>query len=241
CDLLHLSSRQLRSCSRRSCWQDSFYLGDGNERVMEEESSLKLRVADERIPDRRPMDPAACLPSVKVVFVLLATLLAAHFAAARPAPDRLKQDFEDPPNGARPRVWWHWMNGNVTPEGIRLDLEWMHRVGLGGFQNFDAALYTPKVVQHRIVYMTPEWKSTFLYATKLANRLGLEEAIASSPGWSETGGPWVPPAEAMKKYVWSETQVEGGKPFTCRLPQPPGTTGPSQDVPLVPDPIMPGD
>ena len=87
------------------------------------------------------------------------------------------------------------MNGNVTREGIRLDLEWMHRVGLGGFQNFDAALYTPKVVQHRIVYMTPEWKSTFLYATKLANRLGLEEAIASSPGWSETGGPWVPPAD----------------------------------------------
>ena len=32
------------------------------------------------------------------------------------------------------------MNGNITKEGIKLDLEWMHRVGLGGFQNFDAAL-----------------------------------------------------------------------------------------------------
>ena len=26
-------------------------------------------------------------------------------------------------------VWWHWMNGNISKEGIKLDLEWMHRVG----------------------------------------------------------------------------------------------------------------
>jgi hypothetical protein len=59
-------------------------------------------------------------------------------------------------------------------------------------------------------YMTPEWKEAFKYATTLADRLGLEEAIAGSPGWSETGGPWVPPSQGMKKYVWSETSVEGG-------------------------------
>ena len=27
------------------------------------------------------------------------------------------------------------MNGNISKEGIKLDLEWMHRVGVGGFQN----------------------------------------------------------------------------------------------------------
>jgi len=57
--------------------------------------------------------------------------------------DPLKAEFQNPPNSARPRVWWHWMNGNISKEGIQLDLEWMHRVGLGGFQNFDAALSTP--------------------------------------------------------------------------------------------------
>ena len=55
-----------------------------------------------------------------------------HLQAQTPS-DALKQGFENPPNGARPRVWWHWMNGNITKEGIKLDLEWMHRVGLGGF------------------------------------------------------------------------------------------------------------
>ena len=59
---------------------------------------------------------------------------------AQTNPDPLKSGFENPPESARPRVWWHWMNGNITKEGIKLDLEWMHRVGLAGFQNFDAAL-----------------------------------------------------------------------------------------------------
>jgi hypothetical protein len=122
------------------------------------------------------------------------------------------------------------MNGNVTKEGIRLDLEWMKRVGIGGFQNFDAALGTPQVVEKRLVYMTPEWKEAFKYAATLADQLGLEMAIAGSPGWSETGGPWVKPEQAMKKLVWSETRVEGGRPFTGRLPRPPSTTGPFQNV-----------
>src|SRR6266581_7039645 len=119
------------------------------------------------------------------------------------AEDALERGFKDPPESARPRVWWHWMNGNITKEGIKLDLEWMHRVGIGGFQNFDAALNTPKVVEKRLVYMTPEWKDAFRYAATLADQLGLEMAIAGSPGWSESGGPWVPPAQAMKKLVWS--------------------------------------
>ncbi len=124
------------------------------------------------------------------------------------------------------------MNGNITKEGIKLDLEWMHRVGLAGFQNFDAALSTPQVVDKRLAYMTPEWKDAFKYATMLADQLGMEEAIAGSPGWSETGGPWVPASEAMKKYVWSETHVEGGKPFTGTLVHPPSNTGAFQNLPV---------
>ena len=166
----------------------------------------------------------------------LALLLSASFVAAQSNPeagkDALKAGFENPPAGARPRVWWHWMNGNISKEGIKLDLEWMHRAGLAGFQNFDAALQTPQVVKNRLAYMTPEWKDAFKYATTTADQLGLEEAIAGSPGWSETGGPWVPASEGMKKYVWSETVVEGGKPFTGTLAHPPTVTGAFQNLPV---------
>src|SRR5256714_5620444 len=166
----------------------------------------------------------------RCVAILAVWIIALGQLHAQNSPDALKQGFENPPNGARPRVWWHWMNGNITQEGIKLDLEWMHRIGLGGFQNFDAALSTPQVVEHRLAYMTPEWKDAFKYATVLADQLGLEEAIAGSPGWSESGGPWVPASQGMKKDVWSETLVEGGKPFTGTLNHPPSNTGAFQDL-----------
>ena len=169
---------------------------------------------------------------VQFAVVLALSILGAGFLRAQTSPDPLRQGFENPPNGARPRVWWHWMNGNITKEGIKLDLEWMHRVGLGGFQNFDAALNTPKFVDQRLVYMTPEWKDAFKYATTLADQLGLEEAIAGSPGWSESGGPWVKPEQGMKKLVWSETRIEGEQKFSGVLPQPPSTTGPFQNLPV---------
>lgn len=153
----------------------------------------------------------------------------------------LREGFINPPESARPRVWWHWMNGNITKEGIRADLEWMHRIGIGGFQNFDASLFTPQVVKKRLVYMTPEWKDAFLFTTKLADSLGLEMAIAGSPGWSESGGPWVKPGEAMKKYVWSQTWLEGGKQFSGKLPKPPATTGPFQNIAVMTAFSMNGD
>jgi hypothetical protein len=174
----------------------------------------------------RMSDTAKCIGRA----AMLVALVGACMIPAQNAGDALERGFLNPPDSAKPRVWWHWMNGNIAKEGIKLDLEWMKRVGIGGFQNFDAALNTPQVVEKRLVYMTPEWKDAFRYAAALADQLGLEMAIAGSPGWSESGGPWVPPAQAMKKYVWSETRLEGGRPFTGVLPKPPATTGPYQNI-----------
>ena len=141
----------------------------------------------------------------------------------------LKVGWQMPPQDARPRVWWHWMNGNITREGIRKDLEWMKRIGLGGFQNFDASLGTPQIVDKRLIYMDEGWQDAFAYATSLADELGLEMAIASAPGWSSTGGPWVEPQDAMKKLVWKTLDIEGGSQISCSLPEPDKSTGPIND------------
>jgi hypothetical protein len=167
----------------------------------------------------------------KLAVLAFVSILALAVVAQNPN-SSLEAGFKTTPNSAKPRVWWHWMNGNITKEGIKLDLEWMNRVGIGGFQNFDASLGTPKLVDKRLVYMTPEWKDAFLFTTKLADQLGLEEAIAGSPGWSESGGPWVKPSQGMKKVVWSEIRVEGGKPVSGPLPHPPTVSGPIQNLPL---------
>ncbi len=172
---------------------------------------------------------ALCL---SVALAALAVPAMAQDAAAPASSPALEGQFRDPPNSARPRVWWHWMNGNITKDGIAKDLAWMKRVGIGGVQNFDANLMTPQIVEKRLVYMTPEWKDAFAFTAREADRLGLELAIAASPGWSETGGPWVKPEDGLKKLVWSETEVAGGRPFTGKLAAPPTNTGPFQSLGL---------
>ena len=82
------------------------------------------------------------------------------------------EDFLNPPDSAKPRVWWHWMSGNITKEGIKADLEWMKRVGIGGFQNFDAGLNTPQIVEKRLIFMTPEWKDAFQLCSHSGRPIG---------------------------------------------------------------------
>lgn len=161
-----------------------------------------------------------------VTGLLAGTLLAAPAAAQ----DAVTDGFRNPPSSAQLRIWWHWMNGNITKEGIAKDLAWMQRIGIGGFQTFDANLLTPRIVPKPLIYMTPQWKDAFRFATRTAADLGLEVGIAASPGWSETGGPWVKPQDGVKKLVWSETTVPGGKPFAGKLTTPPSIAGPFQDM-----------
>lgn len=145
------------------------------------------------------------------------------------SPD-MEEQFRNPPSSARPRTWWHWLNGNVTEEGLLKDLDWMKRVGLGGVQAFDAFVPAPQIVDRRLAYMSPEWQVAFRSAARHADELGLELGIATSPGWSASGGPWVKPADGMKKLVWSEMTVRGGKRFAGSLPLPPSITGPYQSL-----------
>ena len=139
------------------------------------------------------------------------------------------QEFKDVPKEYRPRVWWHWMNGNVTRDGIRKDLEWMDRAGIAGFHCFDANISTPQIVDQRLVYMTDAWKDAFNYALDVADSLGMEVTVASSPGWSITGGPWVTEEDAEKKIVWRELIIDGGTRYQGSLPEPYTNCGPYQD------------
>ena len=44
----------------------------------------------------------------------------------------MRAGFVKPPSSAKAKVWWHWMNGNVSREGITADLEAMKHAGVGG-------------------------------------------------------------------------------------------------------------
>ena len=52
--------------------------------------------------------------------------------------------FAQPPAAFRPWVYWMWLNGNVTRNGITADLEAMQRVGIGGVLIMDVDQGAPQ-------------------------------------------------------------------------------------------------
>src|SRR4051812_18208445 len=156
--------------------------------------------------------------------ILLAGLMLSSLAAG--AVD-LEKNFAHPPGSARPWVFWFWLNGNVTSNGITTDLEAMQRMGIGGVIIMDVDQGTPK---GPIIFGSPEWVNLFKHTCGEAQRLGLQVNINNDAGWAGSGGPWITPELSMQKLVWSETTVSGEKTFDGVLKQPETVRGFYRDI-----------
>ena len=141
-----------------------------------------------------------------------------------------ERDFKNPPASARPHTWWHWMNGNVTKEGITADLEAMAAVGIGGVQIFDAGLALPK---GPVEFATDAWYDCLDHANREAKRLGLELCIANCSGWTSSAGPWITPELSMKFVTNTTVRVKGGEKFEGVLPLPNETNGFYEDIAVI--------
>src|SRR5438309_7894748 len=117
------------------------------------------------------------------IILLASFALAILFPMQSRAQDDIQRDFRTPPHAAKPMTWWHWMNGNVTKEGITADLEAMKRIGLSGAQIFNVAQGEPL---GPVKILSPEWRALTKHAITEANRLGLRLTIHNCPGWSES-------------------------------------------------------
>jgi hypothetical protein len=130
----------------------------------------------------------------------------------------LTEDFVTPPESARPGVYWYFMDGNISREGMTRDLEAMKRAGLGHALYLEVNLGMPR---GPVKYMSEQWQELYVHAVHEADRLGLEIMLGTGPGWCGAGGPWVKAEEAMQHLVASRTDVAGPGPFTQDLPVPP--------------------
>ena len=131
--------------------------------------------------------------------------------------DRLERGFANPPLAARPWVYWFWLNGNITSNGITADLEAMRRVGIGGVLIMEVDQGTPK---GDAAFGGPYWRELFKHVCAEAHRLGLEVNMNNDAGWCGSGGPWITPDLAMQKIVTTETNVLGPLRFEAALGQP---------------------
>lgn len=168
--------------------------------------------------------------SMKSMIALLPCALAACIHAAGLSPE----DFRNPPPSARPHTWWHWMNGNVTKEGITADLEAMARAGIGGAQIFDAGLALPR---GPVSFASDAWFDCLVHADREAKRLGIELCVANCSGWTSSGGPWITPEFSMKYVTNTAVRVNGGESFDGVLPLPAGTNGFYEDIAVLAVPM----
>ena len=159
--------------------------------------------------------------------VLAAVVNASAFGLPEQKEPSLEERFTKPSYEAKPWVYWFWMNGNVTEEGITADLEAMNRVGIGGAQIFSVASHLPK---GPIKFNSPEWFEMVKHSAVEARRLGIELGIHNCAGYTSSGGPWNTPENGMKVVVTSEKKVMGLTQFKGKIQQPPTRFGFYRDI-----------
>jgi hypothetical protein len=152
----------------------------------------------------------------KRLFAALLACIVCHLSVAQ----TLEDGWQNPPNQARLRAYWWWLNGNVTTQSITRDLEQMKAKGFGGAVLIDAGgadQWGNDKVPHGPTFFSPEWRALYRHALGEADRLGLEIGLNIQSGWN-LGGPVVTKEDAAKKYVWSELRVAGGRRVEVTLP-----------------------
>ncbi|MCF6333011.1 MAG: hypothetical protein L3J11_06980, partial [Draconibacterium sp.] len=131
--------------------------------------------------------------------------------------DNLKKNFKNPPDSARPGVYWYFMDGNLSREGMTKDLESMKAAGIGNVLFLEVNVGVPR---GKVDFLSDEWQELFKHAVKECERLGIEFTLGSGPGWAGSGGPWVKPEQSMRHLVASSTNVRGPAEFNEKLQKP---------------------
>ena len=154
---------------------------------------------------------------IRIVLALVAFIATAPACCATEA-NNLEAEFRNPPNAAKPWVFWFWMNGNISRDGITQDLEAMERVGIGGvlWMEVSGPWWAP---QGPIEAGSRRWHEAMQWAISEADRLGMGFALSVDFGYG-SGGPHITPDLSMQRLVWSKTVVQGGKPVSLQLPKP---------------------
>lgn len=122
---------------------------------------------------------------------------------------QLEKGFHTPPDSCKPSVYWYWMSDNISEEGVRKDVEAMAAIGIG--RAFIGNIgYDPREVPYgKVKLFTPEWWKITKTAIRTASQKGISIGLFNSPGWSQSGGPWVLPTESMQYLAYEEQRVEG--------------------------------
>jgi len=154
------------------------------------------------------------------IFIVLSFLIISSCATdnTKVSPEALESGFITPPDTMQTSVYWYWISDNVSEEGVVKDLYSMKEAGIN--RAFIGNIGLSDVPYGKVKMLSEEWWKIIHAALKTATKLNIEIGIFNSPGWSQSGGPWINSEEAMRYLIASETRVSGPQKFSQKLKKP---------------------
>jgi hypothetical protein len=131
--------------------------------------------------------------------------------------DKIQTGFTTPKEDNTLWCYWYWIGDDISKEGITKDLEAMKKAGIGGAL---IGNINPKEKDGRVPILSEEWWEHMVHAVNEGKRIGVDIGAFNSPGWSQSGGPWVKPDMAMRYVTYSEIKIAGGKKVDLKLVKP---------------------
>lgn len=153
------------------------------------------------------------------LFLLMLTMITKGIAQTSVSLD-LEQGFSSPAQEYRPETWFHLIGGNVSKQGLTVDLEAVSKAGIQGIQLFHGRGQEWPGVSPQITCLSESWDDMISHVGNETERLGLKFTMQNCPGWAMSGGPWITPDRAMRHLIWSRQDIIGGKKITLNLTRP---------------------
>ena len=129
----------------------------------------------------------------------------------------IKSGFITPTDDNTLWCYWYWIGDDISKEGITKDLEAMKAAGIGGAL---IGNINPEEKDGKVPILSEAWWEHMVHAVNEGERIGIDIGAFNSPGWSQSGGPWVKPEMAMRYLTYSEIKVDGGTKIDLDLVKP---------------------
>lgn len=132
----------------------------------------------------------------------------------------IEKGFQIPPDSLKPSVYWYWLSDNISKEGVIKDLEAMAKVGIGRAFIGNIGLNPEETSYGNVKLLSDEWWAITQQAIRTASEVGIDIGLFNSPGWSQSGGPWIQPDEAMRYLAVAELHLKGPQTYAQKLKAP---------------------
>ncbi len=133
---------------------------------------------------------------------------------------QIEKGFQTPPDSVKPSVYWYWLSDNISADGVKKDLEAMAKIGIGRAFIGNIGLDPKETPYGNVKLFTEGWWDVTRQALKTGCEVGVDIGLFNSPGWSQSGGPWIKPTQTMRYLASSEVRVHGPQRYAQKLTTP---------------------